>query len=486
MEQMPASEQNTLSSDQTDQNYTKPFITIIFLFFMWGFITVMNDVLIPHLKAVFDLSYFQAALVQFAFFGAFFIVSLLYFLISVSKGDIISKLGYKNGIIIGLILCGLGCVLFYPAAQYEKYGFFLSALFVLASGVTILQIAANPYAAILGKPETASSRLNLAQGFNSLGTTLAPFIGALLIYKVFSDGVVSVESIKVPYLIYGGVFVLLALLIKVSHLPTFVNKDKILKGAGALKYNHLLFGMGAIFAYVGAEVSIGSFLINFFALDSIMGMDESQGGIYLSYYWGGAMIGRFLGAISMSDIQKTTTKYLWMALSSIAVFGFVYLMTAIRNEDGLFLMKFLSFQDVALFILFLILNYGCFVIGKSNPSSILKIFSLAVIGLLLIMVLFDGALAFWAAISIGLFNSIMWSNIFTLAIKGLKEHTSQGSSLLVMMIVGGAIFPPIQGALADIVGIQNSFLLPVICYIYLFFFGWKGYKTSVKSDLANS
>lgn len=485
MEQMPAAEHNKPSTDSSDQNYTKPFITIIFLFFMWGFITVMNDVLIPHLKEVFELTYFQAALVQFAFFGAFFIISLLYFLVSVAKGDIISKLGYKNGIIIGLVLCGIGCALFFPAAQYEKYGFFLSALFVLASGVTILQIAANPYAAILGKPETASSRLNLAQGFNSLGTTLAPFIGALLIYKVFSDGVISVESIKIPYLIYGGIFILLALLIKVSHLPTFVNKDKILKGAGALKYKHLLFGMGAIFAYVGAEVSIGSFLINFFALDSIMGMDESQGGIYLSYYWGGAMIGRFLGAISMSDIKKTTTKYLWMALASASVFGFVYLMTAIRNEDGLFFMNFLSFQDVALFILFLVLNYGCFMLGKSNPSSILKIFSLAVIALLAIMILFDGSMAFWAAISIGLFNSIMWSNIFTLAIKGLNEHTSQGSSLLVMMIVGGAIFPPLQGALADVVGIQNSFALPILSYIYLFYFGWKGHRITSKPQSAN-
>lgn len=486
MEPMSVPEHNDLSSDSANQNYTRPFVTITFLFFMWGFITVMNDVLIPHLRAVFDLTYFQAGLVQFAFFCGFFFVSLIYFLVSVAKGDIISKLGYKNGIIIGLVLCGIGCSLFYPAAEYEKYGFFLSALFVLASGVTILQIAANPYAAILGKPETASSRLNLAQGFNSLGTTLAPFIGALLIYKVFSDGVISTESIKTPYLIYAGVFVLLALLIKISHLPTFVNKDKILKGAGALKYRHLLFGMGAIFAYVGAEVSIGSFLINFFALDSIMGMDESQGGIYLSYYWGGAMIGRFLGAISMSDIQKSTTKYLWMALSSIGVFGFVYLMTAIRNEDGMFFMQFLSFQDVVLFIVFLMLNYGCFVIGRSNPSNILKLFSLAVIGLLLVMVLFNGALAFWAAISIGLFNSIMWSNIFTLSIKGLKEHTSQGSSLLVMMIVGGAIFPPLQGALADLVGIQNSFLLPILCYLYLFFFSWKGYKTSDNSQTANS
>ncbi|WP_422360630.1 sugar MFS transporter [Reichenbachiella sp.] len=484
MPQITTSESHSTHTNE-NTNYTKPFSTIIFLFFMWGFITVMNDVLIPHLRSAFELSYFQAALVQFAFFGAFFIISLLYFLVSVVKGDIISRLGYKNGIILGLILCGLGCALFYPAAQYEKYGFFLSALFVLASGVTILQIAANPYAAILGKPETASSRLNLAQGFNSLGTTLAPFVGALLIYKVFSNGEISVDSIKTPYLIYGGIFLLLALLIKSVHLPTFVNKEKILKGAGALKHRHLIFGMVAIFAYVGAEVSIGSFLINFFALDSIMGMEEAEAGIYLSYYWGGAMIGRFLGAISMSDMKRSTTKYLWMAATAVGVFGFVYIMTAIRNENGSFFMNFLSFEEVSLFVLFLILNFACFVLGKSNPSKILQLFSLAVAGLLIVMIFFDGELAFWAAIAIGLFNSIMWSNIFTLAIKDLKEHTSQGSSLLVMMIVGGAIFPPLQGALADLIGIQYSFALPILSYLYLFFFGWKGHRISDKSIKEN-
>lgn len=448
---------------------------------MWGFITVMNDVLIPHLKAVFELNFLQASLVQFSFFIAFFIVSLIYFLISVSSGDIISKIGYKYGIIIGLIICGIGCSLFYPAALYEKYGFFLSALFVLASGVTILQIAANPYAAILGKPETASGRLNLAQGFNSFGTTLAPFVGALLIFKLFSNGDNSADSVQVPYLIFGGVFILLAILIRIVHLPTFVNKEEIPKGAGALQHRHLILGMVAIFVYVGAEVAIGSFLISFFALDTVMGMEEAEGGAYLSYYWGGAMIGRFLGAISMSGLQRSMTKYLWMVLASVGVFLFVYLMTAIRNEEGEFFMQFLSFKEVALFIVFLVLNYACFLIGKGNPPRILMLFSLVVIGLLLAVVFLDGATAFWAAIAIGLFNSIMWSNIFTLAIKDLKEYTSQGSSLLVMMIVGGAIVPPLQGAIADVIGIQQSFLLPVICYVYLFYYGWKGYKVKTQT-----
>ncbi|MEQ6119610.1 sugar MFS transporter [Reichenbachiella sp. MALMAid0571] len=464
------------NEENNSQNYTKPFITISFLFFMWGFITVMNDVLIPHLKAAFELSYFQAALVQFAFFGAFFIVSLIYFLVSVSKGDPITKIGYKNGIVIGLVICGVGCCLFYPAAQFQAYGFFLSALFVLATGVTILQIAANPYAAILGKPETASSRLNLAQGYNSIGTTLAPFIGALLIYKVFSDGNITVDSLKLPYVIYGSAFIVLALLVRGVNLPSFVNKEKILKGAGALKFRQLRFGMFAIFAYVGAEVAIGSFLINYFGLENIMGFGEAEAGVYLSYYWGGAMIGRFMGSISMGSITDTAKKYGLMAAVAIAAFVLVYLVTSIKNENGIFHMEFLSFSKIGLFLLFALINYAAFFVGKSSPSRILAVFASIIIVMLMLVVFTDGYIAFWSAIAIGLFNSIMWSNIFTLAIKDLGEHTSQGSSLLVMMIVGGALVPPIQGLLADVVGIQLSFLLPVICYLYIVFYAVNGYK----------
>ena len=458
-------------------SYSKPFVTITFLFFMWGFITVMNDVLIPHLKAVFDLSFFQAGLVQFAFFGAFFVVSLIYFIISVVKGDPISKIGYKNGIIVGLVLCGIGCMLFVPAATNESYAFFLSALFVLASGVTVLQIAANPYVARLGKPETASSRLNLSQGFNSLGTTLAPFVGALLIYKVFNDGAtVAVSSLQLPYLIYGGVFIALALLVWGTSLPTLEANNDISKGLKVLQNRQLLYGLGAIFTYVGAEVAIGSFLINYFALDNIMGLDEAQGGIYLSYYWGGAMIGRFLGALSMSEISDKTKKYGAMAVVSIAVFLLVYLVTAIRNEDGQFYMEFLTFDAIALYLAFLLLNYVGFFIGKANPSRILVLFASIVILLLLVVVFGGGPLAFWSAIAIGLFNSIMWSNIFTLAIDGLGNQSSQGSSLLVMMIVGGALIPPLQGALADTIGIQKAFFLPIVCYVYIVFYGLNGYK----------
>ncbi|MCG8322691.1 MAG: sugar MFS transporter [Cytophagales bacterium] len=461
----------------TSSNFRGPFITITFLFFMWGFITVMNDVLIPHLKSAFELNYVQASLVQSAFFGAFFIISLLYFLISVFRGDPIAKFGYKNGIITGLILCGLGCCLFYPAAEFQKYGFFLSALFILASGVTILQIAANPYAAILGKPETASSRLNLAQGFNSFGTTLAPIIGAILIYRVFSDGTITVDSLKVPYVIYGCLFFFLAILIRFVNLPSFVNEEVIEKGAPVFKFRHLMLGMIAIFTYVGGEVSIGSFLINFFAMDNIMGLEEVEGGRYLSYYWGGAMIGRFLGSVSMGSLTATARKYFIMAGLSVIGFLVVYFVTSINNDGGEFYISFIPFGEIYLFVFFLVLNYLAFFISGSNPAKTLSLFALIVISLLVMVIFTNGKIAFWSAIAIGAFNSILWSNIFTLAIKDLGRFTSQASSLLVMMIVGGALVPPLQGALADALNsIQLSFLVPLFCYVYVLSYGLWGHR----------
>ena len=217
-----------METENATPDYRRPFITITMLFFLWGFITVMNDVLIPYLKGSFDLTFFQAGLVQFAFFGAFFVVSLLYYVVSLATGDPINRIGYRTSIIIALLVCGAGCAMFYPAAEYKTYSYFLGALFLLATGVTLLQIAANPYAAILGKPETASSRLNLAQGVNSLGTTLAPIAGGLLLYKVFAqDGEVTIDSIKIPYLIYASLFAVLAIIVWRSHLPKFTNEEKL-------------------------------------------------------------------------------------------------------------------------------------------------------------------------------------------------------------------------------------------------------------------
>lgn len=463
-----------------EPDYTRPFATITVLFFMWGFITVMNDVLIPFLKDGFELTYFQAGLVQFAFFGAFFFVSLIYFFISVYISDPISRLGYKNWIIISLIICGLGCCLFYPAAITHQYSFFLGALFVLASGVTVLQIAANPYAAILGKPENASSRLNLAQGVNSIGTTLAPIAGALLLYKVFAgpEGV-TIKSIQLPYLLYGGMFFLLAFFVKTCYLPALTNQEEPVKGSGAFKHRHLRLGMIAIFFYVGAEVAIGSYLVSF---AQEVGFSDSLANLLLAYYWGGAMIGRLLGAISLNDSLSSDRKYMYMALVAVAITALVYLVTAVRLEDGAFSLSFMAPKQVLPYLFIVILNFIAFLLGKSQAGRLLGIFSLVSIAMLGITILGSGSLAFWCAIGVGLFNSIMWSNIFTLAIKDLGKDTAQGSSLLVMMIVGGAILPPLMGHVADLGGIQLSFLVPAVSYIYLTYYGFSGHRVVANPD----
>lgn len=466
-----------METENATPDYRRPFITITMLFFLWGFITVMNDVLIPYLKGSFDLTFFQAGLVQFAFFGAFFVVSLLYYVVSLATGDPINRIGYRTSIIIALLVCGAGCAMFYPAAEYKTYSYFLGALFLLATGVTLLQIAANPYAAILGKPETASSRLNLAQGVNSLGTTLAPIAGGLLLYKVFAqDGEVTIDSIKIPYLIYASLFAVLAIIVWRSHLPKFTNEEKLEPGLGAFRFSHLRLGMIAIFMYVGGEVAIGSYLVSFMQAPEVLGLPEATASIYLAYYWGGAMIGRLCGAISLSDIASEMQKYVYMVATAIVVFLVVYLVTAIRLEQGVLSFEFMSIDQVSPFLLLIGLNFIAFVIGRGQPALSLGVFSIVLIVLLCLAAFAGGNIAFWAALGTGLFNSIMWSNIFTLAIKDLKQYTSQGSSLLVMMIVGGAIVPLFMGLAADNLNIRYAFLVPIVCYVYIAFYGFVGHR----------
>ena len=443
------------------KNYKSAFFSLTVLFFMWGFMTVLNDILIPYLKSAFELNYFKAMLVQFAFFTAYFVGSAIYFIVSVTSGDPINKLGYKNGILGGLIVSALGALLFYPAAQFHMYGFFLSALFVLGLGFTLLQISANPYVAILGPDESASSRLNLAQGFNSLGTTIGPVIGGYLIFTFFKDAEGS-DAVKVPYLIFAAVFVLVAFFIKATKLPVFTNSEEQVKGFGAFRYPQLVFGMFAIFMYVGGEVSVGSMIINFLHLPEMGGLNESQASLYVSFYWGGQMIGRFLGAISLSEMKNKGLKYLIMLLVPIGSFVVVSLLT--------------DFSTASIYGILLILNYIAFVAAGSKANRNLWIFAGINIVLLTIVLSSTGSLALWSLIGIGLFNSIMWSNIFTLAIAGLGKYTSQGSSLLVMMILGGAILPLITGKVADDFGVHMSFIVPVFSYLYLMFYGLKGYR----------
>lgn len=454
--------------EQKSKNYTSSLATLTMLFFMWGFITSVNDILIPFLKGVFELSHFQANLVQFAFFGAYFIVSLLYFILSLTMGDPIAKIGYKNGIIIGLVLSAAGCFLFYPSAEYHSFTFFLAALACIGFGLTLLQIAANPYVAMLGKPETASSRLNLSQGFNSFGTTIGPVIGGFLIFKYFlTDANPGANSVKTPYIIFGAMFLILAVIIKFAHLPLFTGGEKIDRKPVALKHSNLFWGMFAIFFYVGAEVAIGSNLIAFLGLPNIAGLTEIEGSKFVAFYWGGAMIGRFLGSISLSEM-KAAKKYTLMFLVGIVLFVIIFLITKT------------DITNVWYYIIFLVINYFAFILGKSLPARTLTIFSFASIILLLIGLFTTGKVAMWAILGIGLFNSIMWSNIFTLAIDGLDKYTSQGSSLLVMMIVGGAILPLMQGLFADMIGVQYSLFVPLFGYSYLIFYGLYGYKKKVK------
>ncbi len=451
----------------------RPFVTITCLFFFWGFITVMNDVLIPFLKELFELSYFQAGLVQFAFFGAFFVVSLLYFALSVRRGDLINRIGYKQTIIFALLVCAVGCALFVPAATAKSYGFFLAALFLLAAGVTVLQIAANPYAAILGKPENASSRLNLAQGFNSLGTTLAPIAGSLLLYKVFAPGgKVTLDAIKTPYLIYSGMFVALAVVVYLSSLPAITADHTDNRGSGALVFPQVRRGMAAVFCYVGAEVAVGSFLVNFMTQESVMNWSEATASMYLAYYWGGAMIGRLCGAIAMCDMKNHSLKPLYMVITSVLLIGIIYFVTAVQFEQGRLKIVFTPLRDVLPFVPMVGVCLIAFAVGRGHPAKILVAFSCILCILLAVAGMSTGRIALWAALGVGLFNSIMWSNIFTLAIEGLEQYTPQASSLLVMMIVGGALYPPLMGWTADLLGIRTAFFFPIASYLYIAYFGW--------------
>lgn len=459
------SPQSTNFGEQ-QRDYTPALITLTTLFFMWGFMTVMNDILIPHLRNIFELNFFRSMLIQTAFFGAYFVGSVVYFLISFKYGDPINKIGYKNGIILGLLISAVGSAMFYPATFINLYSFYLMALFVLGLGFTVLQIAANPYVAILGSPQTASSRLNLAQGFNSLGTTLGPIVGGVLIFKFFAGP----EAVKVPYLMMAGMLLILALIIKFAKLPEFTNQETIERGRGALKFPQLTLGMVAIFMYVGGEVSVGSILVNYFGLENVAGMEEDVASGYLSLYWGGLMIGRFSGAIYLSEISNQSKKIGLMTLIALVAFGIIYLANYLKGGMPL--------TDILPLLIFVGAAFVLFIVGKSIPSRTLYLFASLSIVLLMITIFGSGPLAFWSVIGIGLFNSIMWSNIFTLAINGLGKYTSQGSSLLVMMILGGAIVPPIQGLFADYMGIQLSFVVPVVCYLYILYYGLRGYKPS--------
>lgn len=456
----PSSSAST--SAGTVPSYRGPFAVMTTLFFMWGFMTVWNDILIPRFKEAFTLNFFQAMLVQFAFFGAYAVGSLIYYFVSMLWGDPINRIGYKNGVIIGLLVAAAGSALFYPAAVWTSYPFFLVALFIVGLGFAMLQIAANPYVTILGPERTASSRLNLSQAFNSFGTTIGPIIGGWLIFTVFTrSGQHGADSVKVPYLCFAAVFVMLAVAFKFAHLPAFANAEQIGRGAGALKHPHTVLGMIAIFMYVGGEVAVGSAVINFLGSPKLGSLPQEAASRYLAYYWGGLMIGRFMGAFALSDLRRWL-KHALVIVVPVAAFGVTVL--ASDMASALHYGVFLALLLVAFFL------------GESSPQKMLALFGGIIIALLAIGMATGGATAQWAVLAVGLFCSVMWSNIFSLAIEGLGPLKSQASSLLVMAIMGGAVLPPLQGAVADRFGIQLSFVVPMLAFAYVVFYGIYGYR----------
>jgi len=477
-----------------NKNYTGSLAVLTTLFFMWGFITCMNDILIPYLKKIFVLSYTEIMLVQFVFFGAYFVGSVVYFIISSNYGDPIDKIGFKKGILIGLAISAAACILFYPAAEFKSYPLSLASLFILGLGFTLLQITANPLVAAIGNPDTASGRLNLAQGLNSFGTTIAPIIGGFLVFSFFAKigeplknvlgnpvltdagQPISANGVIIPYFIFAGMFLLTFALIYFSKIPEPSETRTVEKGAGALKFRHLKLGMIAIFVYVGAEVCIGSFFLNF--MNDLNKMPEMTAKSFLAFYWGGAMIGRFLGAISLGSGKSVSKKFLFMTLTSLGFFLLIYIILLIESKiSNNVLPGFVSFLP---YLIFIFLNLVAFIFGKSLPHRSLFVFALFNVALTIAVMITEGSIMMWAMIGIGIFNSIMWSNIFTLAIKDLGKFTSQGSSLLVMMILGGAILPLIMGVLVDNIGIHLSFIVPALSYIYLSFYGFNGYKVTNK------
>jgi FHS family L-fucose permease-like MFS transporter len=416
----------SVTSDSNPSNY-RAMAMVTTLFFMWGFLTALNDILVPHLKSIFDLNYTRVMLINSAFFGS-------YFVFAIPAGLVIEKIGYKRTMVVGLLIMAVGALLFVPAANAPSFELFLAALIVLAAGVTALQVAANPYVTVLGPARTASSRLNLTQAFNSLGTTIAPYVGGMLILAAAPLSSVELDklsaaarqayrlqeasTVKIPYIGIAVALTALALAIAMFNLPK-IETTREFRPMGETdaaardlwKQRQLVLGALAIFLYVGAEVAIGSFLINYFTQPNIGNMTVKAAAGLVSLYWFSAMIGRFIGA---AGLQKLSTR---AVLGTVAVVACLLVVTSILSH---------------------------------------------------------GWLAMATIILVGLFNSVMFPSIFTLGVEGLGPLTAKGSGLMVQAIVGGAIIPVAEGALADHIGIHHAFILPALCYIYIAYYGFKG------------
>ncbi len=465
-------------------NWTQ-FGTLISVFFFWGFVAASNDILIPVFKKAFDLSQAQSQLVSFAFYVAYTVGSLIYFAISKVIGDdLLNKIGYKNGIAIGLIISAIGTLLFYPAANNQSFTLMITGLFIVGLGFSLQQIAANPLAIVIGDPKTGSQRLNMAGGINNFGTTIGPLLVSFAIFGSVASGSTeaSIESVKTPYLVLGLAFLVVALFFKFSSIPNKIDLDKVadseatedskvLHKSSVFHYPQLVLGMIGIFVYVGVEVATASNLPEY--MQQHLNMPTNQVAPYISLYWASLMMGRWTGAVGAFDVSAGAKKILNFLMPYLA-FGVFLGVNAIAQHD------ISSFYVYGFVIITMIIGD---ILSKGNPARMLLIFSSLGVAALIIGMLTTGMTSVYAFISVGLFCSTLWPCIFTLAIAGLGKHTNQGSSLLIMMIMGGGVISVVQGIVAEdnILGIQNSYIVGVLCFAYLAFYAIKS-KSILKSQ----
>ena len=457
---------NSSYSKQTNWGQFVPLVTV---FFFWGFVAASNDILIPVFKKAFNLSQGQSQLVSVAFYVAYTVGSLIYMFISKAiKQDLVNKIGYKNGLIVGLLISASGTLLFYPAANLGSFPLMITGLFILGLGFSLQQIVANPLAIEVGPTETGSQRLTMAGGINNLGTTIGPLIVAFAIFgsATASNTEASIESVKIPYMVLGGAFILVAILLKFSSLPQVTptiaddTSDAVVgeHRDSALKYPQLVLGMIAIFVYVGVEVSTASNLPAY--METSLGFSTKDIAPYVSLYWASLMIGRWTGAVEAFDITAGSKKILRFIAPYLA-FGVFLLVNAIAQHD---LSHFYIYGVIILVMI------ACDILSKGNPARMLLIFSSMGIVSLVVGMMTSGMTSVYAFTSVGLFCSTLWPCIFALAINGLGKHTNQGSGFLIMMIMGGGIVSWLQGMLADFTNIHFSYIVGVVCFLYLVFY----------------
>ncbi|MEO8885884.1 MAG: MFS transporter [Mucilaginibacter sp.] len=515
-----------MQQNSKSKNYTAALLTLATIWFFWGFAAASNGVFIPFCKAHFHLTQFESQLIDCTFYGGYFIGSgILYFISQKKRVDIVDKLGYKNAIAVGLLISAAGALSMPLALNSGSFGLILSAGFIIALGFSLQQTAGNPFVIALGTPETGANRLNFTGGVNNIGGILGPLIFTVVLFGTASTGIdaghIELTSMNSLYYIVTGLFVALALFFYLSNLPKVTGDDvleistkpnlplfiifiafcivlavdpittltgipkpyfvyaalaiilftligslsaakKGSEGWGAMQYPQLILGMIAIFTYVGTEVTIQSNLGALLKTPAFGSFKDSDIAPYVSLYWGSLMIGRWAGAIGAFNLSKTLKSILTIVVPFVA-FGVVLAVNYIGGDVSHFFIYAIS-------IVILII---CFFIGQQKPVRTLVIFGILGVTFMLIGLFTSGMLATFAFISGGLCCSIMWPSIFALAITGLGKYTSQGSAFLIMMILGGAIIPPVQGMLADTRGIHLSYIVPLLGFAYLAFFAWK-------------